>query len=94
MIKLALIILTFNLSFANDSVKTCDSLEHVIGVTISITSKYCSPYLEETDSTIVKVYPNCNTITFQCLRCKAIVTRKEEEKRVVIFRKFKNKLRK
>jgi hypothetical protein len=67
--------------------KICAERGHVSGGLFMVTGMYCTPYLIETDSTTIIVYPACNYETFICLRCGKKVTRLEKERRVVIWSK-------
>ena len=67
--------------------KICIERGHVMGGMCETTLMYCEPYLEETDSTTIKVYPGCNWITCNCQRCNKEIVEKERDQRVVIWRK-------
>lgn len=77
-----------------DSVKLkiCKERGHVCAGAFSSTLAYCPPYLVETDSTSVMVYPACNAISYGCARCGKAVSEMEKEKRVVIWRKKDKKI--
>jgi hypothetical protein len=65
----------------------CKVRGHVCGGVVSTTDMYCSPYTIDTDSCTIKVYPSCNWISYQCVRCREWVSEKEPERREVIWRK-------
>ncbi len=67
--------------------KVCEERGHVPGNGCVTTAMYCPPYLIETDSTTIKVYPKCNSMTCTCIRCGKEITYQEEEYREVIWRK-------
>jgi hypothetical protein len=67
----------------------CAERGHVQSGMVSVTGMYCPPYLIETDSTTVKVYPSCNEYKYVCLRCDQLVIESEPERREVIWRKEK-----
>ena len=67
----------------------CQERGHISSGLIMATAMYCPPYYIDTDTTTVIVYPACNTETFTCQRCGKQVIQKEEERRVVIWRKDK-----
>ena len=67
--------------------KICVERGHVkSGLTMS-TSMYCPPYIIDTDSTTIQIYPACNWIYFTCKRCGKSVSEREAERRVVVWRK-------
>ena len=72
--------------------KVCVVRGHVsseIGVTTLV---YCPPYIIDSDSTTVKVYPSCNTTKTYCERCNsAIIVGGSKEVREVIWKKIKKK---
>lgn len=59
----------FNVVGGKESIATCAKRGHVMGDAVMKTLKYCPPYLIETDSSTVKVYPACSHISFTCMRC-------------------------
>jgi len=73
----------------NDTIvnKICQERGHVSGGYVMKTLMYCQPYIVETDSTTIMVYPACNWESYTCIRCGKYVTEKEKEQRVVIWRK-------
>jgi len=69
-----------------DTTHLCNERGHV-KIAYSSTSMYCEPYLEDTDSTSVLVYPACNIIEYYCLRCGEHIKELEKEERVVLWKK-------
>lgn len=69
------------------SPSVCDIKGHVSNGIGSVTLAYCEPYLIDTDTCTIMVYPSCNYMTYSCLRCEKIITEKIPERRVVIWRK-------
>lgn len=67
--------------------KMCAERGHVSSGVIMSTAMYCPPYTIDTDSTTIQVYPACNWISFTCKRCGKSVSEREQERRVVIWRK-------
>lgn len=65
--------------------KLCLERGHVLGDVIMRTAMYCSPYVIDTDSTTVMVYPACNYESFTCKRCGKYVSRLEKERRVIVW---------
>ena len=65
----------------------CKVRGHVCGGVVSSTLMYCEPYTIDTDSTTIRVYPSCNWISYECVRCGKYVSEKEPERREVIWRK-------
>ena len=75
----------------NDTIvnKICLERGHVCSGVINKTAMYCPPYLIDTDSTTIIVYPACNYEIFTCLRCGKKITRLEKERRIIINKKEK-----
>jgi hypothetical protein len=67
--------------------KMCLERGHVSGGVIMGTAMYCTPYIIDTDSTTIMVYPACNYESFTCERCGKHVSQLEKERGVVIWRK-------
>ena len=65
----------------------CVERGHVSGDMVLKTLMYCSPYIEETDSTTYLVYPACNWESYTCLRCGKYITELEKEVRMLIWKK-------
>ncbi len=65
----------------------CIERGHVISGIFSETLMYCPPYIIDTDSITIQVYPSCNWRTYKCARCKKQITEREPERRIVIWRK-------
>lgn len=65
----------------------CEERGHVSGGYVMQTEMYCGSYLIDTDSTTVRVYPSCNSRTYDCIRCYRTITEPVPEQRVVIWRK-------
>lgn len=72
---------------AQSSDTMCIERGHVIGDGAWTTLMYCPPYLIETDTSTILVYPGCNYNSFDCLRCGKYVEEKEKERREVIWKK-------
>lgn len=79
------------ISISRDSTKIniCKERGHVHGGSSFTTLAYCEPYLIETDSTTIRVYPSCNVVTSSCMRCGDLISEKEKEIREIIWRKNK-----
>ena len=67
--------------------KVCQERGHVMPEAVTSTLMCCEPYLIETDSTTIKVYPACNWISYRCVRCGQEITYREPERRVLIWKK-------
>ena len=67
----------------------CVQRGHVQPDVVGTTLLYCPPYLIESDTITIKVYPSCNLLMYTCLRCDKYIEEYEEEQRVVIWRKPK-----
>jgi hypothetical protein len=73
--------------FDSTANKICKERGHVSGGVVSKTLMYCPSYLVENDSISYVVYPACNYIKYNCMRCGKLVEELEEERKVVIWRK-------
>jgi len=82
-----LLILATGAKAQTDSI--CLQRGHVNEGYYSTKMAYCKPYLIESDTVTIQVYPSCNEIKYNCMRCKKNVTEKEKESRIVIWRKGK-----
>jgi hypothetical protein len=87
-----------NFTFGGDSLtqmidtsknEICKERGHVCSGVMSSTAMYCFPYIIESDTATIQVYPACNYITYFCARCGKVITEQEPEGRYVIWRKEK-----
>jgi hypothetical protein len=58
---------------------------HVMGDIYSSTDMYCHPYLDENSVRGYIVYPSCNVLTYNCIRCGDSVREREKERRVLLW---------
>lgn len=72
-------------STTNDSL--CIERGHINPGSWKETLMYCPPYIIDTDSTTVLVYPACNFRSYDCRRCGRAISELEPEQRIVTWRK-------
>lgn len=75
----------------SERLKMCEERGHIMPDVVFKTAAYCQPYIVDTDSTTVKVYPSCNWIEYRCIRCGRMIKEKEKEVRVTLWRNDENK---
>lgn len=71
----------------NLNIKLCEERGHLITQGITVTLAYCPPYLIDTDTTTIIVYPVCNWADDYCERCGKHFPSSQKEVRETIWKK-------
>ena len=71
----------------------CEERGHIWGDGQSSTLMYCPPYILDQDTVSYKVYPPCNYFTKTCMRCGTDTAFQEEEVKILIWSKSREKIK-
>lgn len=69
--------------------KRCEERGHIISQCVPVTLAYCPPYIIETDTTTIRVYPVYSWAGDFCERCGKYFPPSQKEVRETIWRKHK-----
>jgi hypothetical protein len=90
LITIILVITGINCQAQDTINPICKQRGHIKGDVCSSTLMYCEPYIIDTDTSSIMVYPACNWLTYYCIRCGAEIVEQEPEYREILWQGEKN----